>query len=147
MKNKIVFTLLAIMLISSCNTKFHEQSDAFNSYLLNQFHEKIPSAKHTYVVHSQFGCYGCVKQTFSLIDKLITKNQVDFISILTYDSTFLIGSLKNNCKVLFDKNAKYEQIGLDIANITLIKTLDGNIIEMEVISLNDIEDKIKDEFN
>jgi hypothetical protein len=145
MKSKIIISLLATLFILSCNTKFHEQSDAFNSYLLSQFHEKIPSAKHTYVIHSQFGCYGCVKQTFTQIDKLITKNQIDLISILTYDSTFLIGSLKNKCKVLFDKNAKYEQIGLDIANITFVKTFDGEIIEMVVISLNDVDGKINDE--
>jgi hypothetical protein len=55
-------------------------------------------------------------------------------------------TLKAKVKVLLDKETKYENIGIPIANIALIKTSKGKIDKIRIINLDETDQIVKDEF-
>jgi hypothetical protein len=112
----------------------------FNNYLNDQYQETIPNENHTYLLISGFHCSGCLQKIFTDIYGKVHPEYFDSLTILTYDFSLIPSNIRKQSKILFDKDAVYENIGLSIANVTVIETINGGIKNIRVINLDDIED-------
>jgi len=147
MKSKIIsLALLFTLLFSSCNHKFAVETKSFQKYLGNSFHEKIPNDEHSYLLIATFRCSGCVENALLKISGKINANSINKITILTFDSSLLPDTLKGKIKVLLDKEAGYENIGISIANIALVKTSKGKIDKIRIINLDETDKIVEEEF-
>lgn len=139
-----LFVLLLIFLSLSCNNQFAQETKSFKTYMSDIFHEKIPQNEHTYLLIATFRCSGCVENALMKISQKTNVGSENSITILTFDSSLIPDTLKNKVKVLLDKDAGYENIGIPIANIALIKSSKGKVDKIMMINLDDT-DKIVDE--
>jgi uncharacterized protein YjfI (DUF2170 family) len=137
----ILKSLFFSLFVISCSSALQNQTTEFNSYLSRQFNSTIPESDHVYILQSKFGCQECIRQVYQMIEEMISDASVQrqTISILTYDTSFLTETLINECRIHFDKNAEYEYLGLETANITLIKTSKRMIIDTWIIPKDEIE--------
>lgn len=83
--------LLFALFIVSCSTELQNHTKEFNRYLNSQFNTMIPESDHIYILESKFCCQGCIQKVYLKIEEEIADDskQLHFISILTYDSSFL----------------------------------------------------------
>ncbi len=136
-----VYFFISIFFISSlisCNNRYKDETNAFQSYLLENFNEKIPSDSHEYVLLSQFYCAGCVQRILIDISNKLKNSHNDSITVITYDLKKVPQNLKKKVTVLLDKNARYEHI-FSIANVAIVKTNNGQVMDVKIINLDDIE--------
>ncbi|OQX82272.1 MAG: hypothetical protein B6D64_00895 [Bacteroidetes bacterium 4484_276] len=146
-KFSLVPLVLFTLLILSCDNKYLNETNVFNNYLNDNFHEKIPNDEHKYLLVGEFKCNGCVEKTFLEINKNVKDEKFNSVTIITYDLLIVPDSIENRTKVLLDENAMFERIGLSIANVTLVKTNNSKIVKIKVINLNEIEKVVYEEFN
>ncbi len=146
-KHYLFFLLFISFLILSCNHRNENKTKTFNRYLINNFHEKIPDNEHIYLLISTFRCYGCTQKILFEISEKVQNGEKNSITILTYDLNIVPQDLQRKVKVLLDKNAQYEHIGLSIANIALLKTNKGKIMTIQMINLDKIDSIVKKYFN
>ncbi len=138
--NRVYFFVIIIFayLLTSCNHRYKVETNAFQGYLLETFNEKIPSESHEYILISQFQCSGCVQRTLIDISNKFNGKQNDSITVITFDLDKVPEILKKKVTVLLDEDAKYEHF-LSIANVAIVKTNRGQIIDIKIINLDDIE--------
>lgn len=146
MKTKIIGLVFLFSILSqSCTNKYSEETKSFQKYLSDVFNEKIPESKHIYLLIAQFRCSGCVEQSLLKIAGKISNRENPEVTVLTFDTKLVPDTLSKQVKVLLDKNSGYETIQ-SIANIALIKTERGKIIEIKIINLDDTDKIIEEEF-
>jgi hypothetical protein len=119
---------------------FYKESQSFNTYLLNSFNCGIPENEHVFILHGKFGCRGCVQRMFFELDKQISINQYENISILTYDTLFIEECVRKIVNLLFDESGNYEKIGINIANLAFIKTRKGKIYQIKILNNDEIDE-------
>ncbi len=132
-----VFILFTAYLIS-CSNRYKEETNAFQGYLLENFNKKIPSDSHEYILLSQFYCAGCVQRILIDISNKLKNSNNDSITVLTYDLEKIPQNLRQKVKVLLDENARYEHV-FSIANVAIVKTKNGQVVDVKIINLDDIE--------
>jgi hypothetical protein len=137
---------LAFFSLLSCNTPYTKETENLKCYLSDNFQERIPGEKHTYLLIATFRCSGCVENALQKISDKIKIGPNSHITILSYDVSLIPDTLKAKVKVLLDKETKYENIGIPIANIALIKTSKGKIDKIRIINLDETDQIVKDEF-
>lgn len=135
----LIIIVCLLILIQSCNSHFNYETEVFNKYLMDQYQETIPYDNHTYLLISGFHCSGCLQKIFTDIYGKASPKYFDSLTILTYDLTLVPNNVRKQAKILFDKDAVYENIGLSIANVTVIETINGGVKNIRVINLDDIE--------
>lgn len=138
--------MFIFILILSCNNRNEKETKAFQEYLTSNFKKQIPEDEHIYLLISRFNCAGCVQRIFFEISGKLKNRENHSITILTYDLNLVPENLKNKVTILLDKNAQYENIGLSIANVALIKTNKGKFNSMQIINLDKIETIVNKEF-
>ncbi len=137
--NKLYFGFIIFILsITSCNSRYKKETDKFNYYLLNMFGENIPQSRMDYILIGQFNCAGCVQRILIDISNKLKNENNDSITVITFDLDKVPYNLKEKVKVLLDENAKYENI-FSIANVAIVKTNRGKIMDVKIINLDDIE--------
>lgn len=147
MKNKLVLSILLFsFFLISCN-RFRHETAGFNQYLSYTFHETIPEAEHTFLLLSSYGCPGCVEKTFlSISEKIKDQPKNKEITILTYDVSLVPTSLSQTVKVQLDANQGYENVGIPIANLAMVKTKNGKIVKIQMINLDNMDMILNEEF-
>ena len=141
-----LFSTLLMLIFLSCSNKFANETNSLKNYLSDTFHEKIPDAEHTYLLIATFRCSGCVENALQKISDKIRIDPNSNITIVSYDVSLIPDTLKAKVKVLLDTETMYENIGIPIANIALIKTSNGKIDKIEMINLDNADEIINEEF-
>ncbi len=138
--NKLYFGFIIFILsLTSCNSRYQKETNAFQSYLHETFNENIPSDdSHKYILIAQFNCAGCVQRILIDISNNLKNRKNDSITLITYNMDKVPYNLMKKIKVLVDEDAKYENI-FSIANIAIVKTNRGQIKDVKIINLDDIE--------
>jgi hypothetical protein len=80
------------------------------------------------------------------ISQKLNKGSVEKITILTSDLSFVPDNVRKNVKVLVDKDTGYENIGIPMANIAMIKSSKGKIVKIQMINLDDTDKIVNEEF-
>jgi len=147
--NKSILIPIAFFsfLLLSCNERYVNETKDFNKYLTDNYQEKIPINEHIYLLICTFNCSGCVQKTLLKISGKVKNNKCHSITILTYDLNKIPYSLKSKVNVLFDKNAQYENIGLSVANIALVKTNKRKIVTIQIINFDKIDKIVNSNFS
>ena len=145
-KYNLLFLIFIFILILSCNNRNEKETKSFQEYLTSNFKKQIPEEQHIYLLISRFNCAGCVQKIFFEISGKLKNKEIHSITILTYDLNLVPENLKNKITVLLDENAQYENIGLSIANVALIKTNKRKINSIQIINLNKITTIVNNEF-
>lgn len=138
--------VLLIFLLPSCNNRYVHETIGFQNYLKEKFDENLPVNEHTFLLISQFACLGCIESALLKISEKTNLNSKYKITIITYDTLLIPNSLKYNTKILLDTKSSYENVGLSIANIALLKTSKGKIDKIEMINLDNADKIINEEF-
>lgn len=143
--NKFVigFFLIFILFASACSVKYENETLMFNKYLRETFDREIPVDIHTFLVESTFKCSGCVDKTYKKMSIQVNQNHPNSFTIITCDNNHVPKNLKNLITVLIDKNAKYESLGIPLANITIIETQENRIKSIRSIQLDKIESELQ----
>jgi hypothetical protein len=110
------------------------------------FHEKLSENDHTYLLLATFRCSGCVENALMKISQKLNKRSGEKITILTSDLSLVPDNLRKKVKVLLDKDTGYENIGIPMANIAMIKTSKGKIVKIQMINLDDTDKIVNEEF-
>ena len=147
MTNKyFLFSTLLMLISPSCSYKFANETIIFQKYLDTVSHEKIPQNEHTYLLIATLRCSGCVENALMKISQKINKESQTNITLLTSNLSLVPESLGNKVKVLLDKDAGYEKLGIPIANTAMIKTFKGKIVKIRMINLDDTDKIVDEEF-
>jgi hypothetical protein len=137
--NKLYFGFIIFILsLTSCNSRYKKETNAFRGYLSETFNEKIPPESHEYILISQFQCSGCVQRILIDISNNLNGKQNDSITVITFKLDKVPEILKKKVTVLLDEDAKYEHF-LSIANVAIVKTNRSQIIDIKIVNLDDIE--------
>jgi hypothetical protein len=147
MKNNL--TLIGALFLSglmACSNKYKIETVAFQKYLSSDFHEKIPEVEHTYLLIATFRCSGCVENSLAKIREKINTHSKDQITILTFDPSLIPANLQDRVKILLDRDTGYENIGISIANLALIKSNKGKIDKIRMINLDNTDKIVEEEF-
>nr|NQU88896.1 hypothetical protein [Bacteroidota bacterium] len=131
--------IIIIVSLSYCcqNSAEISKYEIFSAYLEDVHEILIAKRQHTYIVIPHLGCGGCMQRVLMyLTDQLVDfKDEVTFIS--SYSS--LIADINfQGYELLVDPKRKVDNLMPEIANITIIKTGQGNL--MKIVSLNSVDD-------
>ena len=138
--------LFVALNFTSCDTKFANETNYFQKYMNDIFHEKLSENDHIYLLIATFRCSGCVENALTKIYIKAKKGSGENITILTSNLSLIPDNLRKKVKVLIDKDAGYENIGIPMANMAMIKSSNGKIVKIMMINLDDTDKIVKEEF-
>lgn len=148
LNKRLKYLLLVLILqVASCSSEYDMESKEFDDYLFQTFQEKIPETRHIYIVVGSFQCKGCVQKTLLKIDERVTGKVQNTCSILSATLEKIPLSLLQKVNLKLDNEFGFEKIGIDIANVTLIRTNHKKIELIKFIPLDEIDDIIDHEFS
>lgn len=140
MKYLLITIFICLSIFYSCSDlrdKSGRQTEIFTNYLTENFDEKISEELQYYVLISNFRCIGCVEKNLLELTEFINASNSNHFTFITSDMNVFPESLRTKVKILLDKNNKFDYLNLDIANLTLIETMAGEITFIKSFNLED----------
>lgn len=142
MRNSImvfVFSLTLLMLVS-CG-RYTKESDCFNE-VLKVYGISIPDEKHCYVVIPVYSCHGCVQKTWLWLKGNVSEKPNHSITVIDCNKKNAIAK-QINCEVHFDTLRALDNVCFDLANPTIVKTIDRKITTIISIDSRYIDEMLE----
>lgn len=143
MNLRVIVVMVGIFLLSM-NVQTCEKSayDAYNkifkAYLHENFNMQIEQTTHYYFISNSFVCRGCVQRYLYMLNDFLDEvndgGDITFIATMNYD---ILSHLQSKIRVLVDKQRKLDYENLDLNNLNLFVTKDGEIVSVLRISTDD----------
>lgn len=145
-KKHLIPVILISILLQSCHYELDNETTVFDNYLENNYKERIPANDHTYLLICRLSCYGCVLKALAQISAKVKNDRSKEITVLTYDISIVPEPLNGRVTMLLDTDCLYENIGLPIANLALIKSNRGEITKIRILNFDEIDIIVNEEF-
>jgi hypothetical protein len=101
----------------------------FEHYLNETFGLSFANEDHYYLVIPNYGCIGCIEIAFEELIRHLPEPPGKFTWIVSADQQKYLSRL-TGYNVLIDKNNDIGHVALNIANLTTIHTLKGEVKEI-----------------
>ncbi len=145
-KWNVVYLLLLVFTMISCNQEFSQETESFENYLKTTFDKDYKAAPHYYLIVSQFRCHACVIKTLDEIATRVNHTNANSFTILTFDFQIIPDEIRSKIEILSDSEEGYESLGISLANLTIVKTDNYKIRKITVVNLDEIQDIVSDIF-
>jgi hypothetical protein len=126
-----VFTLL------SCADKHDRNTAVFSHYLQNEFQSDIPDQLHYYVLLPKISCKGCSANTLTELDQLVNPGNKDRFSFISTNEHAIPADLKIAKFFQYDERGRLDDLDMEIANVTIIKTKAHKVIFIKPIYIDE----------
>jgi hypothetical protein len=133
MKNKIHLWFFLIIVLNSCTETEDKSTIIFKDYLQKEFNSEIPESLHYYILIPKMLCTGCSVNSLAEINKLITGETESHFTFISTNEKFALSELKRVKFYEYDSRGKLDELDLDIANITIVKTRSGKVLFIKPI--------------
>jgi len=104
-----------------------KKTEIFSKYLFQQFHTDIPNELHYFILVPKMGCKGCMHKTLIELSKLINKENSKKFTFISTNDDVIPDELIIKIKLLHDEAKLLDNLNLDIANITIVETLEHKV--------------------
>lgn len=119
----------------------------FDHYLNKTFGLSIAADEHYYLIISSYGCIGCIEVVFEeLMRHLPTSSSHKFTWIVSSDQQKYLSRL-DQYNVLIDKNNDIGNAALNIANLTTIRTVKGEVKEIKNLGSKEDAERFLNDIN
>lgn len=105
-------------------------TEVFDHYLNQTFGLSIAVDEHYYLIISSYGCIGCIEVAFEELMHHLPAQADKFTWIVSADQQKYLSRL-DQYKVVIDKNNDIGNAALNIANLTTIRTVKGEVKEIK----------------
>lgn len=138
----LLFFLLIVAMIS-CNFRKSDETQSLEE-LMSHFDARIPTEPHIYLLQSSFSCKGCVQKTFSAIDKslIYDYNNKNKITLIIKQNETIPQRINDNLTTLIDSMNLVDIYFPRLANISIVKTKNGNVDFIKTINIDDLKSSI-----
>lgn len=117
--------LLITLVICGCSDKAEEkinrQTEIFATYLKSTFNYDLPESRRCFMLISRFRCIGCVEKNFRELEEYVNDENKNSLTFITSEKDYIPKTLKEKINTLYDESNKFENLNLDLANLTLIE--------------------------
>jgi hypothetical protein len=138
MRNKIILLFLVLIAIfESCREAPDKDTIIFSNYLMKEFKTEIPDSLHYYILIPKMICKGCSVNTLSELDQLITKENEKLFTFISTNEKIALDKFKRTTFFEYDSKGKMDDLDLDIANVTIVKTKFNKIIFIKPIYIDE----------
>ena len=135
---KIILQVCFLFFFLACQTEQVRSTKLFTKYMKTTFQHELKEEAHTYFVINKATCKGCVQRTLIELENLIDIQDTSKYTFVTSLKTIMERNLKTLPPLLEDKTGKLDMINLDIANLTIIKTKNKEIVFQKIITPADL---------
>jgi len=139
----LIMTFVGIVLLSmnvrTCEkSPYDAYTKVFREYMLENFKLQVEQSTHYYFISNTFVCRGCVQRyLYMLNDFLDEVNGGDDITLITTVPYDVLSRLRSKICVLVDKQRNLDYENLDLNNLNLFVTKDGEIGNVRRFSTED----------
>ena len=139
MRNKICLLLFAFLILENCKDIQDKNTIVFSKYLATEFQIEIPDSLHYYILFPKMMCKGCSINTLSELDTLIeNKNRKYFTFIAANEKSIPVEFKKINAlQFKYDSYGKLDDLDMEIANITIVKTKSNKVLFIKPINIDE----------
>lgn len=125
--------LVIITSIGSCEEAPDRNTAIFSAYLLKEFNSTIPDSLHYYILIPKMMCKGCSANTLAELDTLINNENKHYFTFISTNDKILSEDPKLVKFYQYDSHGKLDDLDLDIANVTIVKTKEQKVIFIKPI--------------
>ncbi len=137
---KVLIAILSLLLLARCG-HYSKETDGF-SEALKVYGMSIPDKKHCFVVIPAYSCLGCVQKTWLWLEKNISEKPNYHITVIDCNKENVF-TKQINCDVRFDTSSVLDNVCFDLANPTIIKTVDKKITSIISIDSRYIDETLE----
>ena len=128
MKIKFVLLLITLIKVNTCSkSRIDRTTEIFSDYLNQQFKIQIPDELHYFVLIPRLVCKGCAEMTLRDLNTLINKDNRNKFTFISTNNEIIPNELKSKINLLHDDSGKLDNLNLEIANVTLVETLNHKV--------------------
>ena len=102
----------------------------------------IPDEKHCFVVIPVYSCSGCVQRTWLWLKENVSKEPNRHITVIDCNKENVLAK-QVKCDVCFDTLRVLDKVCFDLANPTIIKTVDKKIMSITSIDSRYIDETLE----
>jgi hypothetical protein len=125
-----------ILTLYACKEADDRNTSIFKSYLQKEFKAEIPDSLHYYILIPKMLCKGCSVNTLSELEQLITSENEHRFTFISTNERFS-QEFKKVKFYEYDVHGKLDELDLDIANVTIVKTQAGKVIFIKPIYIDE----------
>jgi hypothetical protein len=133
----LILTVVVLFALSSCTEKPDKNTMLFSAYLSKEFNTTIPDSLHYYILIPRMVCKGCSVNTLKDLDSLMVVNDQNYFTFISTNESFTNRELANVKFFKFDTHGRLDNLDLDIANITVVKTKSGKVLFIKPINIDE----------
>lgn len=134
MKTNIAALLFILTLaLCSCSEKADRNTVMFSNYLSEEFKAHIPDSLHYYILLPKIACKGCSVNTLNEMERLITPENQHCFTFISTNEHVIPKDLKIARFFQYDTHGRLDDLDMEIANVTVIKTQASRVIFIKPI--------------
>jgi hypothetical protein len=135
---KCIFYFILLLAMISCSNKKSDETKSLE-ILLSNFDAKISSEPHIYFLQSNFYCKGCVQEFYSAIGRSLIKdsNSKSKFTLFIKQNEIIPHMINDRLTVIVDSMNLVDIYFPRLANISIVKTKNGNVEFIKTINIED----------
>lgn len=137
---RIFIVAIPLLLFVGCG-HFSKETDSF-SEALEVYGMTIPDEKHCFVVIPVYSCIGCVQKTWLWLKEKVSEESNSHITVIDCNKENVLAK-QVKCDVHFDTLRVLDNVCFDLANPTIIKTVDKKITSIISIDSRYIDETLE----
>lgn len=137
---RICIVVISLLLFVGCG-HFSKETDSFNE-ALEVYGMTIPGEEHCFVVIPVYSCLGCVQKTWLWLRENVSKEPNSHITVIDCNKENVFAK-QVKCDVHFDTLRVLDKVCFDLANPTIIKTVDKKITSIISIDSRYIDETLE----
>ncbi|MCW3102476.1 MAG: hypothetical protein JWO09_916 [Bacteroidetes bacterium] len=137
MKNKAILLFIILIAFQSCQEKQDKNTALFSNYLIKEFNTQIPDSLHYYILIPKLVCKGCSLNTLIELDTLMNAENERCFTFISTNEHISPKEFKRARFIEYDTRGKLDDLDLDIANVTVVKTRHNKVVFIKPIYIDE----------